>query len=70
MIILINYFSFTQFIVSKRYEMYMCTLDTQTNLIMYMCTLIKPDVLEVAGCLQMCAGHDSGCEAAVHCIRK
>ena len=32
--------------------------------------LIKPDVLEVAGCLQMCADQDSGCEAAVHCIRK
>ena len=32
--------------------------------------LIKLDVLEVAGYLQMCAGLDSGCEVAVHCIRK
>ena len=31
--------------------------------------IIRPDILEVTGCLQMCAGQDSGCETAVHSIR-
>ena len=32
--------------------------------------VIKPDIMEAAGCLQMCAGQDSGCEAAVHCVQR
>ena len=28
--------------------------------------LIKSDVLEAAGTLQLCAGHEAGCEAAIH----
>ena len=32
--------------------------------------VIKPDFLEAAGCLQLCAGQDSGCDAAVHCVQK
>ena len=32
-------------------------------------SIINPDILEAAGPLQLCAGHDSGCEAAVHTIR-
>ena len=31
-------------------------------------TVINAEILEAAGPLQ-CAGHDSGCEAAVHTIR-
>ena len=30
--------------------------------------VIKPDILESAGSLQLCAGHMSGCEAAVHAM--
>ena len=30
--------------------------------------VIKPDILESAGSLQLCAGHTSGCEAAVHAM--
>ena len=32
--------------------------------------VIKTDIPEAAGCLQLCAGQDSGCEVAVHCVRK
>ena len=32
--------------------------------------VIKPDIIDVTGCLQLCAGQESGCEAAVHAIRK
>ena len=28
--------------------------------------VIKSDVLEAAGSLQLCAGHETGCEAAIH----
>ena len=31
--------------------------------------LLNPDILEAVGSLQLCAGQDSGCEAAVHFIR-
>ena len=30
--------------------------------------IIKSDVLEAAGSLQLCAGHEAGCEAAIHSI--
>ena len=29
----------------------------------------KSDVLEAAGCLQLCAGQQGGCEAAIHAMR-
>ena len=32
-------------------------------------TAIKPDILSSAGSLQLCAGHQSGCEAAVHAMK-
>ena len=32
--------------------------------------LIADDVLESAGCVQICAGHKGGAEAAVHAVRK
>ena len=32
-------------------------------------TVINPEILEAARPLQLCAGPDSGCEAAVHTIR-
>ena len=30
---------------------------------------IRPDILESAGCLQLCAGQKAGCEAAAHAMR-
>ena len=33
-------------------------------------TEIKVDLMESAGCLQLCAGQKSGCEAAVHAMRE
>ena len=33
-------------------------------------TEIKPDLMESAGSLQLCAGQKSGCEAAAHAIRE
>ena len=30
---------------------------------------IKMDILEAAGPLQLCAGQDAGCEAAIHAMR-
>ena len=32
-------------------------------------TILNPDILDVVGPSQLCAGQDSGCEAAVHTIR-
>ena len=31
--------------------------------------VVKEDVCKSAGSLQVCAGHDGGCEAAVHTMR-
>ena len=31
-------------------------------------SIIKPDIIESAGNLQLCAGQQSGCEAAVHAM--
>ena len=31
--------------------------------------VVKQDVLDAAGCLQLCAGQRAGCEAAVHAMR-
>ena len=33
-------------------------------------TEIKPELAESAGCLQLCAGQKSGCEAAAHAMRE
>ena len=33
-------------------------------------TLLQPDIIEASGPLQVCAGQDSGCEAAIHAMRK
>lgn len=33
-------------------------------------SIIKDDVLTAAGPLQVCAGQDGGCEAAVHAMRE
>ena len=33
-------------------------------------SVIKDDVQEVAGVLQLCAGQESGCEAAIHAMRE
>jgi len=32
-------------------------------------TILKMEILEAAGPLQLCAGQDAGCEAAVHAMR-
>ena len=32
--------------------------------------VIKSDVLEAAGTLQLCAGHEAGCEAAIHSMHR
>ena len=32
--------------------------------------VVSPDVLRAAGPLQLCAGQDAGCEAAVHALRE
>ena len=32
--------------------------------------VVKQDVLDAAGCLQLCAGQRAGCEAAVHAMRE
>ena len=32
--------------------------------------LVKQDILDAAGCLQLCAGQRAGCEAAVHAMRE
>ena len=31
---------------------------------------IKPDILKATGCIQVCAGQEAGCEAAVHALNK
>ena len=33
-------------------------------------TLLKGDVTQSAGALQVCAGQDGGCEAAIHAMKK
>ena len=33
-------------------------------------SIIGPDIQEAAGAIQLCAGHEAGCEAAVHAMRK
>ena len=33
-------------------------------------TVLRFDILEAAGCLQLCAGQDAGCEAAVHAMHE
>ena len=33
-------------------------------------SIIGPDIQEAAGAFQLCAGHEAGCEAAVHAMRK
>ena len=33
-------------------------------------TLLKGDVTQAAGALQVCAGQDGGCEAAIHALKK
>ena len=33
-------------------------------------SVIKPDILDVKGCQQLCAGQKSSCEAIVHCVRE
>ena len=33
-------------------------------------SIIGPDIQETAGAVQLCAGHEAGCEAAVHAMRK
>ena len=33
-------------------------------------SIIGPDIQEAAGAVQLCAGHEAGCEAAVHAMRK
>ena len=33
-------------------------------------SVIKPDILDVTGCQQLCAGQKSSCEAIVHCVRE
>ena len=32
-------------------------------------SVLRPDILEVAGSLQLCAGQEAGCEAAIHAMR-
>ena len=32
--------------------------------------IVKQDVMDAAGCLQLCAGQHAGCEAAVHAMRE
>jgi len=32
--------------------------------------VVKSDILEAAGCLQLCAGQQGGCEAAIHAMCK
>ena len=32
--------------------------------------VVKQDILDAAGCLQLCAGQRAGCEAAVHAMRE
>ena len=33
-------------------------------------SVVSPDILEVAGSLQLCAAEEGGCETAVHAIRQ
>ena len=33
-------------------------------------SVMTPDIIEVAGCQQFCAGKKSPCEAIVHCVRE
>jgi len=32
--------------------------------------VVKSDILEAAGCSQLCAGQRGGCEAAIHAMRE
>ena len=33
-------------------------------------SIIGPDIQEAAGAFRLCAGHEAGCKAAVHAMRK
>jgi len=33
-------------------------------------SVLKFDILQAAGSSQLCAGQDSGCEAAIHAVRE
>ena len=32
--------------------------------------VVKEDIKKAAGCLQLCAGQEVGCEAAIHAMQK
>ena len=32
--------------------------------------VVKEDIKKAAGCLQLCAGQEAGCEAAIHAMLK
>jgi len=51
-------------------EAHWCGRSTQTIIAKAILRILKKDIEDAAGSLQLCAGQDSGCEATVHAMKQ